>query len=273
MDTRDITKDTRLCISLAGRPSNLGTRFHNHLYQQLGLDFVYKAFTTDDIVAAVGGLRALGIRGAGISMPYKRAVIPLIDSIDDSALVIDSVNTIVNTQGRLRGYNTDYTAVVTLLREHDVATGSPFAVLGSGGMARAVVAALRDCGFTEGLVVARNPQAGPALAAEYGFGWVPELGHERPELLVNATPVGMAGGPDAGALPASTAVIDAARTVLEVVATPQVTPLVRRARAAGADVITGPEVTALQAADQFELYTGVRPTPEQIAEATAFSRA
>ena len=55
-----LNKDTRLCISLAGRPSNIGTRFHNYLYDQLGLDFIYKAFTTTDIVAAIGGVRALG---------------------------------------------------------------------------------------------------------------------------------------------------------------------------------------------------------------------
>src|SRR5690348_7015896 len=57
-----LTKDTRLCISLASRPSNIGTRFHNYLYDMLGLDFVYKAFTTTDIAAAIGGVRALGIR-------------------------------------------------------------------------------------------------------------------------------------------------------------------------------------------------------------------
>ena len=117
MLTTDITRDTTLCISLSGRPSNLGTRFHNFLYDELGLDYIYRAFTTTDIAAAVGGIRALGIRGAGISMPFKAAVIPLIDSLDDSASVIESVNTIVNTDGHLRGYNTDYSAVATLLDE------------------------------------------------------------------------------------------------------------------------------------------------------------
>ena len=68
-----LNKDTRLCISLAGRPSNIGTRFHNYLYDLLGLDFIYKAFTTTDIAAAVGGVRALGIRGCSVSMPIARA--------------------------------------------------------------------------------------------------------------------------------------------------------------------------------------------------------
>ena len=59
MSRPPLSKDTRLCISLAGRPSNIGTRFHNYLYDVLGLDFIYKAFTTTDIAAAIGGVRPL----------------------------------------------------------------------------------------------------------------------------------------------------------------------------------------------------------------------
>ncbi len=272
MDTTELTKDTTLCISLAARPSSIGTRFHNHLYGQLGLDFVYKAFTTTDLAAAIGGIRALGIRGVGVSMPFKEDVIALVDSMDDSALAITSVNTIVNTDGHLRAYNTDYLAVVTLLRERAVPTGAPFAVIGSGGMARAVVAALRDSGFADGVVVARNEPAGRSLADEYGFGWRAEVGTYRPALIVNATPIGMAGGPEAHDLPVPAEVVDAATTVFDVVAMPPETPLLARARAHGASVITGAEVMALQAVEQFVLYTGVRPTGAQFAAAAAFSR-
>ena len=104
---RSITKDTVLCMSLAGRPSNVGTRFHNFLYAELDLDFVYKAFTTTDPAAAIAGIRALGIRCCGVSMPYKEACIELVDELDGSAEAIGSVNTIVNTNGQLRAYNTD----------------------------------------------------------------------------------------------------------------------------------------------------------------------
>lgn len=273
MDTTELTKDSRLCISLAGRPSNVGTRFHNHLYGQLGLDFVYKAFTTTDIASAVAGIRGLGIRGCGVSMPYKQEVIPLVDSMDESARVIASVNTIVNTDGHLAAYNTDYLAIVSLLRSHQVPTDLPFAVLGSGGMSRAVVAALRDTGFTRGTVVARNEGTGYPLAAEYGYEWTASLGSQRPALIVNATPVGMAGGPASDDLPTSPEVIDAAAVVFEVVAMPVETPLVRRARGRGTPVITGAEVQSLQAAEQFVLYTGVRPTDEQLRVAAEFSRA
>ncbi len=104
MPTTDtLNRETTLCISLAARPSNLGTRFHNYLYDELGLDFVYKAFAPTDIAAAVAGIRGLGIRGAGVSMPYKEVCIPLLDDQDPTAADIDSVTPIVNTDGRLGG--------------------------------------------------------------------------------------------------------------------------------------------------------------------------
>ncbi|MBJ2120543.1 shikimate 5-dehydrogenase [Arthrobacter sp. MSA 4-2] len=260
-----------LCISLAARPSNIGTRFHNYLYDELGLNFIYKAFTTTDLPAAIGGVRALGIRGCAISMPFKEDVIALVDRMDPSATAIDSVNTIVNDDGVLTAYNTDYLAVARLLAGRKVSTDHSVLVRGSGGMAKAVVAAVRDSGFQDVTVVARNEEAGRALAGLYGFAWQQDVGSSTAGLLINVTPVGMA-GPDADEVSFPAAAIGAASVVFDVVALPSETPLIRAARAAGTPVITGAEVIALQAEEQFVLYTGVRPSPEQVAAAGEFSR-
>ncbi|GMA16768.1 shikimate 5-dehydrogenase [Deinococcus metallilatus] len=268
---RTITKDTQLCMSLAGRPGNFGTRFHNFLYEELDLDFIYKAFTTDDLRAAIGGVRALGIRGCAVSMPFKEACIAWVDELDPSAAVIQSVNTVVNTAGWLRAYNTDYLAVASLLKVHQVPPDALFALRGSGGMAKAVAAALRDAGFRQGVILARNQAAGEALAHSCGFRWQAELGPLRPDVLINATPLGMAGGEEAQALAFPPEVVASADTVFDVVALPAETPLIRLAREQGQRVITGAEVIALQAAEQFVLYTGVRPSAEQVRRAAAFA--
>jgi shikimate dehydrogenase len=268
-----LSKDTTLCISLAARPSNIGTRFHNYLYDQLGLDFIYKAFTTTDIGAAIGGVRALGIRGCSVSMPFKEAVIPLVDTVEPSARAIHSVNTIVNTNGQLTASNTDYLAVQRLIDEHGLDSDDCVLIRGSGGMASAVGAAFRDSGFDSGIVVARNPEAGRALADRLGYSYASDVADRTAPIIVNVTPIGMAGGPEASERAFDEATITAARVVFDVVALPSETPLITAARAAGVRVITGAEVIALQAAEQFERYTGVRPTPEQIAEASAISRA
>ena len=268
-----ITKDTVVCISLAARPSNIGTRFHNYLYEELGLDYVYKAFTTTDLEGAIRGIRALGIRGCGVSMPFKEASIAYVDGMDESAITIQSINTIVNTDGFLKAYNTDYIAVRTVLLESGISASESFAVRGSGGMAKAVVAALRDLGFRSGTVVARNEQTGKALAARYGYSWQAALNRTRPQLLVNATPVGMTGGPDPDGLSFCAPAVEAARTIFDVVAMPAQTPLVRLGVSLQKTIITGAEVISLQALEQFVLYTGVRPTDEQARRASDFSRA
>lgn len=268
-----ISKDTRLCMSLSARPGDAGTRFHKFLYDELGLDYIDKAFTTTDLAAAVQGVRALGIRGCAISMPWKEDVIPLVDDMDPSACAIESVNTIVNDDGVLRAYNTDYTALRSLLRSHSVSTALRTVVLGSGGMAKAALAAVRDEGFTDVTVVARNLRAGPLLAAKCGFRYLPDLGSLHPELILNATPIGMAGGSAADAMPVPAEVAAAARVVFDVVHLPRLTPLVRHARAHHVLAIDGGEVAALQAAEQFTLYTGVELTPDQIERARAHSQA
>lgn len=265
-----IGRDTKLCMSLSARPGNAGSLLHNRLYEMLGLDFVYKSFSTTDLPAAVGGIRALGIRGCAISMPFKEAVIPLIDTLEPSASAIDSVNTIVNDDGHLTGYNTDFTAVRDLLVTHAIDPAMPFVVRGSGGMAKAVVAALRDCGFAQGVIVARNAEAGQALAAQYGYRWAADVPAPGAPLLVNVTPLGMAGA-DEHALSFDTAQIDGCEVAFDVVAQPAATPFIRAAEAAGKATISGAEVIVLQAVEQFVLYTGIRPTPEMIRDAAVFA--
>ncbi|WP_319498494.1 shikimate 5-dehydrogenase [uncultured Cohaesibacter sp.] len=262
---------TRLCMSLSARPSPFGTRFHNRMYELLGLDYVYKAFSTTDLPAAIGGVRALGIRGCAISMPFKEAVIPLLDAMEASAAAIDSVNTIVNDDGRLTGYNTDYIAIHDLLAAARIAPSLPFLLRGSGGMAKAVAAALRNSGFTKGTIIARNETTGRALAGLYGFDWAAGPEGLTAPLIINATPMGMA-GPEAEMLAFDESVIDSADYVFDVVAMPAETPLMKVAERLGKTCISGAEVIVLQAVEQFALYTGVRPDRQIVEDASAFSR-
>lgn len=268
-----LNKDMTLCISLSARPSNNGTRFHNHLYEALGLNWIYKAFAPADLARAIAGVRGLGIRGCAISMPYKEDVIALVDRMDASASAIDSVNTIVNDAGVLTAYNTDYSAIAQLIEHAGLDPAASVLLRGSGGMAKATAAAFRDAGFARVTIVARNEERGRALADLYGFAWRPEVGEATADVLVNVTPIGMSGGPDEQALAFTAEAIAAASVVFDVVALPAETPLISAGRAAGKTVITGAEVATLQALEQFVLYTGIRPSAEQVREAEEFMRA
>jgi shikimate dehydrogenase len=266
--------EMQMCISIAARPSNIGTRFHNYLYDELGLNFVYKGFAVDDAEGAVRAVRALKIRGAAVSMPHKEAVIPFMDELDISASAIDAVNTIVNTNGYLKAYNTDYQAVVETLAHHDVDKNYSIVVRGSGGMAKAVIAAFRDSGFSNLTVLSRNEVTGRALAEKYGFKWLAESELEKLpafDVLVNVTPLGMSGGNE-GQLSFPESLIKSSRVVFDVIAMPVETPLYELGLKYQKLVITGMEIMASQAAIQFELYTGITLTEDQIKRASLFSR-
>lgn len=267
-----INKDTQLCMSLAGRPGNFGTRFHNYLYQELGLNYIYKAFTTNDLPAAIGGVRALGIRGCAVSMPFKEACIPFLDELDPSAAAIESVNTIVNSDGHLKAYNTDYIAIERLLAKYHIDNTLHFALRGSGGMAKAVLGALHGAGFKNGVVIARNETAGRHLADLYGYQWLPDEKGADARMIINVTPVGMSGGPEEHQLSFSEEMVKRADIVFDVVALPAETPLITLGRRLNKQTVSGAEVIAIQALEQFVLYTGVRPDEALIERAAAFAR-
>ena len=262
-------------MSLSARPSNFGTRFHNYLYEKLHLNYLYKAFTTNNLKDAIYGIKALGIRGCAISMPYKEACIEFIDELDDSVKSIQSINTIVNTNHHLKAYNTDYIAVAKLIVENKIDNTTPFVLKGSGGMANAVIGAFYDAGFKNGIIAARNQQKGEALAKRYGYKWVKDeqeiLPHQA-KLIINVTPIGMLGAIESEALAFPTTMIKNADIVFDVVALPVDTPMIKYAQKINKIIISGADVAVLQALEQFVLYTGVTPSDELIRQAGEFAR-
>ncbi|KDN10539.1 shikimate 5-dehydrogenase [Gilliamella sp. Imp1-1] len=272
---RIINKDTTVCMSLSARPSNFGTRFHNYLYEKLHLNYLYKAFTTNNLKDAIYGIKALGIRGCAISMPYKEACIEFIDELDDSVKSIQSINTIVNTNHHLKAYNTDYIAVAKLIVENKIDNTTPFVLKGSGGMANAVIGAFYDAGFKNGIIAARNQQKGEALAKRYGYKWVKDeqeiLPHQA-KLIINVTPIGMLGAIESEALAFPTTMIKNADIVFDVVALPVDTPMIKYAQKINKIIISGADVAVLQALEQFVLYTGVTPSDELVRQAEEFAR-
>jgi shikimate dehydrogenase len=205
-------------------------------------------------------------------MPFKDEVIALVYRMDPTATAIDSVNTIVNDDGVLTAYNTDYSAIAQLIERNGLDAAAGVLLRGSGGMAKATAAAFRDAGFTRVTIAARNEANGRGLADLYGFAWTADAAGESADIIVNITPIGMAGGAEEHELSFGEEQIAAASVVFDVVALPAETPLIRAGRDAGKTVITGAEVATLQALEQFVLYTGIRPSAEQVRAAEEFMR-
>src|SRR5215218_5851318 len=169
--------------------------------------------------------------------------------------------------------NTDYLAIAKLLADHQVPVNHTVAVLGSGAWPRPWSRRSVTRASTQGRWSRATPGPGRPWPTSTAMPGGPRLALAGHSCWSTRPPVGMSGGPAAEDLPVAPEVVDSAETVFDMVALPALTPLVRRPRAQGKQVIIGTEGIALQAAEQFALYTGVRPTDDQVRRASEFSRA
>ncbi len=260
---------TVFCVSVAARPSTLGYTLFNAAFQHAGLNMAYRPVLVDDeqgLRDAIAGMRGLRIRGCGVSMPYKRAILSLVDRIDPIARRIGAANTIVHDGGVLTAHNTDYRAAYHLLAAHGVDHSTDVLLLGAGGVASAIACALSDLG-AHVTVAARSSAQGVAFARRWNARYLP---FERAsacaaDVLINATPVGMA--PDTDALPLPAAELSRFELVADLVAKPSETALVRAAQGLGKRVIRGDAFALEQAVHQYRLYTGQEPPVEVMRDA------
>ena len=263
--------ETKL-LALIGDPvgHSLSPAMHNASFAADGLDFVYVALNVkaEDLPAAVRGAAALGLRGFNVTMPHKRAMVPLVDELDEGARISGAVNTVVVEGRKLRGHNTDGPGLVEACGEAGIALeGRRVLLLGAGGAAASIAAALCDAGVGGLRIVNRNPEHAEALAEKLrgaGKGTGIEAhptgtldANVRAPIVVNATPLGMR---DGDPLPIHPEYLDGDTALLDAVYRPGAeTEIVRRARARGATVVTGSRMLLYQGVLAQRLWTGRRP--------------
>ncbi|MFW6243578.1 MAG: shikimate dehydrogenase [Desulfovibrionales bacterium] len=238
---------------------SLSPLLHNWGFQRLGLPKVYMRWpvTPEALPGFVQAVRALPVAGLSVTIPHKERVLPHLDGVSPRARELGAVNTLYWREGRLLGENTDVGGFAAPLRQLGSRVHSGV-VLGAGGAARAVVLGLRELGAASIRIAARNPDKAAGLARELGataLDWG-EREQAAGDVLVNATPLGMAGKWSQESpypFPASLAGFG---TVYDLVYTPPLTPLLRAARTAGCRTIPGAAMFVHQAAEQFRLWTG-----------------
>jgi len=259
-----INADTKICC-LIGDPveHSLSPLIHNAGYQALGINYAYVSFRVSDIKQAIEGIRGLGIRGASITIPHKTSAIKYIDQVDPMAEKIGAVNTIVNDDGVLTGYNTDGDGALQALEEVTTLGGKKAVLIGSGGAASAIAVGLKAKGVK--LVVLNRTEDKAGKLAEKvnaeGSGDLNKLSEiSSADILINATPVGM--WPETGRSIIPKELLHNRLTVFDIVYNPRKTRLLMEARERGCAVVYGYKMFLYQAAGQFELFTGLKaPLP------------
>jgi len=238
-------------------------QMHNAAYAALGMDWAYVplAVPPERLADAVRGLAALGFAGVNVTIPHKQAVAGLVDELTDAAREAGSVNTVlVREGGSLRGETTDGDGLLDALGE---LPGGRAVVLGAGGSARSVVAALRAAG-ADVAVSARRLEA----AGELGVPLVAWPLREPAGLIVNATPVAQSG--DAADLPLDPAALHGTAVVCDLVyrADGARTGLLAEAERRGARTVDGLAVLVGQGARSFRMFTDAEP-PVDVMDAAA----
>lgn len=268
-------------FAIVGDPidHSLSPALHNASFAFLRLDCTYIAYRVPrgDLDAAIADLKKIGIAGFNVTIPHKVEMMRLLDEADEECNKIGATNTVVNTNGHLKGYNTDVDGFLDPIKKRKIdCTGANVLLVGSGGAARAIVVAFAKEGVRKITVANRTQQR-----AEEMVRFARHLGLESEYMdlsaagdsassfgfIVNATSVGLKGA----GCPISTKNIAPDTIVYDIVYMPVETPLIQQAKEQKATIIYGWEMLLAQAMKSFEIWIG-RPAPYEAMKLTLLGR-
>jgi shikimate dehydrogenase len=244
----------RILTGLLGAPiaHSASPAMHERTAEALGLRCHYQLIevadaSREELKFLLEGVRRLGFAGINVTFPYKEAVLDLLDELSPSAAMIGAVNTVVVRDGRLIGYNTDTTGFARAVSGLVTASAhGAVAVIGAGGVGKAIAFALAGLGVNELRIFDSEPAKAAHLAAQLKGQVSTSVPHSVEDALRGVA--GVVNG----------------LWVADVVYSPLWTPLLMAAEAKGAAVMTGRELAIYQAADAFELFTGLTPSSTEI---------
>lgn len=277
----EITSSTKI-TGIIGYPikHTLSPIMHNRAFSLLNLDFLYVVFPVEpkDLDKAVMALSALKIKGVNVTIPFKQDILKYLDEIAPCAGRIGAVNTIVNENGKLIGYNTDGEGFINSLKEVNFEIeGKKILLLGAGGACRAVAVALAWAGAKKIIVATRDVNKAEKMIKETGLDQelqtecfsLPGLPAEKiaePDLIVNTTPLGMA--PLEDKMPdISLEGLHSSQYVYDLIYNPLETVLLRQARLKGCKTVNGIGMLVHQGAKSFYLWTQKKPPIEEMRHA------
>ncbi len=263
---------------VAGDPvsHSLSPAMMNAAFRRENVNAVYLALHAKKLEDLIESARDIPVSGFSVTIPYKQEIVEHLDNTDAVTAKVGACNTVVRgSEGKLFGFNTDVGAILRPLEKRISLQGAKVLVLGAGGAARAAVFGIKDRG-AEVFIMNRTTETGQKLARQAKAKFIkrPDLKKHSFDVIINATPLGLDGA--MAKLSPLTEKEIKAKYLFEMVYTPTETPLVKMARAAGAQIIPGIEMFVQQGARQFEIWTG-KPAPademQKVVEMELSSRA
>jgi len=279
----NINNNTKI-VGVIGHPikHTLSPVMHNFAYNKLNLDYVYLPFdiSTTGLQDSLKGMIALGIKGFNVTLPHKERIMEYMDELSDSAKIVGAVNTVVNDNGKLLGYNTDVTGIMKTLEEYkDDLKGATVSVLGAGGAARsAIYTLIRHFNVKKINIINRTVEKAESLKDYFSskmlftkiktFELIPPDVTEvlaKSKLIINTSSVGMSPDEDDSptTIPES---FNSKQIVFDIIYNPENTKFLELAKEQGALTINGLKMFVEQGARSFELWTNEPMPTDQILE-------
>ena len=258
---------------IIGHPvsKSLSPIMHNAAIKHLGIDAEYKLFDIDpedseELANFCYESDLNGIKGFSVTMPYKLAIMTYMDQYDPLAKAVGSVNTVINEDSKLIGYNTDAMGAIKALQEKTNLIGKKVLVMGAGGAARSIAHGLKDF-QSEIYIYNRTIEKAEELAKEFEVEAIdlPRVQTADFDIIINATPVGMLPNTKESLLHAEH--IPSHAVVMDIVTNPLETQLLKEAKKSGAQTISGERMLLNQAIEQFKLFFDQEPPVEVMEEA------
>ncbi|MFN4132581.1 MAG: shikimate dehydrogenase [Caldimicrobium sp.] len=251
---------------------SLSPVMHNAAFRELGIKAVYGAFLvkSENLAQAVQGLKALNISGISVTIPHKEAILPLLDEVDETALEIGAVNTVVNYEGYLKGFNTDWIGVLKAFEEKGInLKGKKIVILGAGGASRAIIYAVKKAGAKEILLYNRTFHKAEKLAQYFGIIAYPwdKINQAEGDIIIQATSVGL----KSHISPIPEEIIKRFKVAMDIVYLPLKTKFLSLAEGY-ALTIDGLRMLLYQGVEQFKLFTGME-APVKIMEKVLYEEA
>ncbi|MBN2040073.1 MAG: shikimate dehydrogenase [Spirochaetes bacterium] len=244
---------------------SLSPVMQNAAFRKAGINAVYTAFEIQDIRSGLSAMRSLNIHGASVTIPFKKKVLKYTDITEPAAREIGAVNTLLNKNGTIYGYNTDGKgAVLALLNAKIRLEKQKTLIIGNGGSARAVSFSLLDEG-ADIIIAGRNQKNIQNLTRNLNrkrkvnhilLDNIDSKFMRDIDIIINTTPVGMS--PDIKECPVNQNLLLKKHTVFDIIYSPHNTSLLKAAEKKGCRIIHGIEMLINQGAAQFEIWTGMK---------------
>tara|TARA_A100001015_G_C15038274_1_gene737773 strand:- start:1521 stop:2342 length:822 start_codon:yes stop_codon:yes gene_type:complete len=252
-------KDTKFFFSMAINPGNTGAKLHNSLFRILKLNNIYIPLKVKNKTNAKNILKNLNFSGCSLSMPFKESLVSTVDKLDKSASDIKSINTILKKNNKLFGYNTDYYAAIEILKKAKLSKSKKVLLLGFGGVAKAILKALKDLKFKDITISARKKRNFNKLkiCKNVKFCKWKYKDKLKAHFLINATPLGMF-GKNEKKCPVEESFLKDIYSVYDLTINPNINKLQKLCEKHKIKYYSGTYSSYLQGIRQFEIYNNIR---------------